>query len=129
MSSRPSMRDSPLVGIDWKEVRRRIAETPISVPPKHVKRPNRSPESLELRRERARIRNKEYREEHKEQIREWYREWQRANPEKVREKKRRYYEKLKQDPERLERKRQRNREYKARKRHETLLQTRDAVLL
>ena len=38
-----------------------------------------------------------------------------TNPEKVREKKRRYYEKLKQDPERLERKRQRDREYKARK--------------
>lgn len=36
------------------------------------------------------------------------------NPEKVREKKRRYYEKLKQDPERLERKRRQNREYKKR---------------
>jgi len=114
LSSRPSMRDSLLGGIDWAEVRRRIAETPISVPPKHVKRPNRSPESLERRKERARLWNKEYRKEHKDQIREWYREWQRDNPEKVREKKRRYYEKLKQDPERLERKRRQNREYKKR---------------
>ena len=102
------------MGIDWKEVRRRIAETPVVTPPKHVKHPNRSPESLQRRKERARIRNKEYREEHKEQIREWYRQWQRANPEKVRAKKQRYYEKLKQDPARLERKRQRDREYKKR---------------
>lgn len=39
--------------IDWSKLRARLRETPIVVKPKHVKHPNRSPESLEKRREGA----------------------------------------------------------------------------
>jgi len=104
-----------LGGIDWAEVRRRIAETPISVPPKHVKRPNRSPESLERRKVKARERQKRHYWNHHDEMLAKYHKWEQENPDKVKAKRQRYYERLKQDPERLERKRQRNREYKRRK--------------
>lgn len=106
--------------IDWNELRRRIAATPIIVPPKHIKRPNRSPESIAKRKERARVRWKEFYHENLEHCRERQRAWEHANPDKVRAKRKRSYEKMKLDPEWLERKRQRNREYKARKRMEKL---------
>lgn len=96
--------------IDWKEVRRRIAETPVIVPPGPTK------ESLERRHRRDRERWNRYYHEHPEHCHARQRAWELAHSEKVKDKRYRYYEKLKQDPERLERKRQRNREYKARKR-------------
>lgn len=106
--------------IDWKELRRRIAETPIIIPPKHIKRPNRSPESLEKRRKSSRERWKKFYYNNLEYCHERQKQWEHANPEKMKAKRSRYYAKLKLDPERLERKRQRNREYKARKRMEKL---------
>lgn len=106
--------------IDWKEVRRRIQETPIVVKPKHVKRPNRSPESIERRRASGRIRSKRRYWNHREECLRWQREWEKANPEKVKAKRKRCYEKHKTDPEWMERKRARQREYKRRKKLERL---------
>jgi len=45
-------------------------------------------------------------------------EWEQKNPDKVKAKKKRFYEKHKLDPEWMEHHRQKNREYKARKRAE-----------
>lgn len=104
--------------IDWKELRRRIAETPVIVPPKHVKRPNRSPESIEKRRASGRIRCKKRYWNNREHCLQLQREWEKAHPEKVKAKRKRYYEKHKNDPEWMEHHRQKNREYKARKRME-----------
>lgn len=59
-----------------------------------------------------------YYHENPEHCHEWQKKWEAANQDKVKAKRQRCYEKLKQDPVRLERKRQRNREYKARKRIE-----------
>lgn len=114
------MTDSPDT-IDWAELRRRIAGTPYIVPPRHVckrKPPNRSPESLEKRRARARVRWVKYYQENKEHCHERQKAWEQANPDKVKAKKRRYYEKHKQDPEWLEAKRARQRAYKLRKKLE-----------
>lgn len=75
--------DSPDT-IDWAELRRRIAGTPYIVPPRRVskrKPPNRSPESLEKRRARARVRWVEYYQENKEHCHERQKAWERANPE------------------------------------------------
>lgn len=104
--------------IDWKKLRARIAETPIIIPPKHVKHPNRSPESLEKRREGARIRNRRRYWTKRDEVIAYRKAWEKANPEKVKAKKKRFYEKHKQDPEWMEKHRQKNREYKARKRAE-----------
>ena len=98
--------------IDWKEVRRRIAETPVIVPP------GPSRKSIERRRRRDRERWNKYYHENPEHCHARQKEWELANPDKVKAKRQRCYEKMKLDPERLERKRQRNREYKARKRLE-----------
>ena len=104
--------------IDWAELRRRIAATPIIVPPKHIKRPNRSPESLEKRRIGARIRNKRRYWTKRDEVIAYRKAWEKANPEKVKAKKKRFYEKHKLDPVWMENHRQKNREYKARKRAE-----------
>lgn len=107
--------------IDWEEVRRRIRSIPIAVPPKHVKRPNRSPESLERRRDRARVRWVEYYHENIEHCRARQKAWEAANPDKVKTKRKKYYDKHKDDPEWLERKRARQREYKRRKKLKNIL--------
>lgn len=112
--------DSP-DAIDWAELRRRIAGTPYIVPPRYVRKrkpPNRSLESLEKRRARARVRWVEYYQENKEHCHERQKAWEQANPDKVKAKKHRYYEKHKQDPEWLEAKRARQRAYKLRKKLE-----------
>lgn len=101
--------------IDWVELRRRIALTPVIVPPKHVKRPNRSPESIERRRASGRIRSKKRYWNNREHCLFLQREWEKENPEKVKAKRKRYYENHKDDPEWMEHHRQKNREYKARK--------------
>ena len=100
--------------IDWKEVRRRIAETPLIVPS------GPTPEATERRRSRARDRWRKHYYANLEHCHERQKDWEAANPDKVKAKRHRCYEKMKQDPERLERKRRRNREYKARKRLEKL---------
>ena len=102
-------------GINWASLRARIALTPVVVKPKHVKHPNRSPESLERRKEGARVRSKRYYWNNRDKELQRQREWEMANPDKVRDKRRRSYEKCKQDPEWLERKRARQREWKRRK--------------
>lgn len=85
--------------IDWSKLRARLLETPIVVKPKHIKHPHRSPESLEKRKVGARARSKKRYWANREECLRLQREWEKANPEKVKEKKRRYYEKHKNDPE------------------------------
>ena len=106
--------------IDWAKLRARLRETPIVVKPKHVKHPNRSPESLEKRREGARARCKKHYWANREECLRLQKEWEKANPEKVKAKRKRCYEKHKTDPEWMERKRARQREYKRRKKLERL---------
>ena len=69
--------------IDWKKLRARIQETPVVVKPKHIHHPNRSPESLAKRKERSKVRCREYYQEHKDELRAKYKEWAAANPDKV----------------------------------------------
>lgn len=85
--------------IDWAKLRARLLETPIVVKPKHIKRPNRSPESQEKRKEGARARSKKRYGADREKCLRLQREWELANPEKVKAKKHRYYEAHKNDPE------------------------------
>lgn len=85
--------------IDWSKLRARLLETPIVVKPKHIKHPNRSPESQEKRKVGARARSKKRYWANREECLRLQREWEKANPEKVKEKKHRYYEKHKNDPE------------------------------
>lgn len=99
-------------GIDWKLVRKRIAETPIVVP----KKP--SPEAQEKKRAKSRARWKKHYWSNREKCLELQKEWEKANPEKVKAKRKRYYDTHKDDPEFKERKNARNREYKKRKREE-----------
>lgn len=84
--------------IDWEKLRARIQETPVVVKPKHIRHPNRSPESLVKRKERSKVRCREYYQEHKDELRVKYKEWVAANPDKVQAKKKRYYERHKDDP-------------------------------
>lgn len=108
--------------IDWVELRRRIALTPVIVPPKRVKHPNRSPESIERRRASGRIRCKRRYWKNREHCLQLQREWEKAHPERVKAKRKRYYESHKNDPEWMERHRQKNREYKARRREREMAQ-------
>lgn len=102
--------------IDWRRLRSRIAETPIVVHPKHIKHPNRSPESLGRRKARARERAKERYRENPELHHARYKEWEKANPDKVKAKKKRFYDSHKNDPVWMDNHRRHNREYKARMR-------------
>lgn len=104
--------------IDWRRLRERLQDTPVIVPVKHVRKIHRSPESLEKRKVGARARSKKRYWENREQCLKVNREWERANPEKVKAKKHRYYEKHKNDPEFKHKKAEHNRMYKARKRAE-----------
>ena len=106
--------------IDWKEVRRRIQEKPLVVKPKHVRKPNRSPESIEKRKVGARARSKKYYWSHRDELLEKNRKWSKEHPDRIKAKKKRFYEKHKTDPEWLEKKRARQREYKRRKKLERL---------
>lgn len=105
-------------GIDWQLLRGKIAATPVIVRPKHIKHPNRSEESKEKRKAGARARWKKHYWANREECLELQREWEKANPEKVKAKRKRYYDNHKDDPEFKERKNARNREYKKRKREE-----------
>lgn len=95
--------------IDWTDVRRRIASTPVVVKP--------PPTDAALDRKRKMARDRWHRryDADPEHCREVRRAWEAANQDKVKANRARCYEKLKQDPVRLERKRQRQRDYKARK--------------
>lgn len=106
--------------IDWAKLRARLRETPIVVKPKHVKHPNRSPESLEKRREGARARCKKHYWANREECLRLQKEWEKANPEKVKAKKHRYYEKHKDDPVFREKRAAWQKAYKARKKAERL---------
>ena len=106
--------------IDWSVLRSRIAETPVVSRPKHVKHPNRSPESLERRRVSARERQRKHYWEHRDEERQRQKDWEVDNPERVRAKRKRFYDSHKDDPVWMEARRQKNREYKARKRAERL---------
>ena len=85
--------------IDWGKLRARLLETPIVVKPKHIKHPNRSPESQEKRKAGARARSKKRYWANREKCLRLQREWELDNPEKVKAKKHRYYEAHKDDPE------------------------------
>ena len=69
--------------IDWAKLRARIAETPVVVKPKHIKHPNRSPESIEKRKIGARARNKKRYWANRDECLAENRAWEKANPEKV----------------------------------------------
>lgn len=84
--------------IDWGRLRERIQATPYIVKPKHVKHPNRSPESIERRRESARARTKKYYWDNREECLALQRAWEKAHPEKVKAKKKRFYDSHKNDP-------------------------------
>ena len=94
--------------IDWTELRRRIALTPIVMPPTP------SQEMVERKRERDRTRWNSYYHDNIDHCRERQNDWAASNPDKVKAKRDRCYAKLKSDPVRLERKRERQRQYKAR---------------
>lgn len=102
--------------IDWKELRARLLETPIVMKPKHIRHPNRSPESLEKRKIGARARSKKRYWANREKCLKLQREWEKANPEKVKEKKKRFYDAHKDDPVWMENHRRINRETKQRAR-------------
>lgn len=106
--------------IDWNELRKRIQKSPVLVRPNHVKHPNRSPESIEKRKKRARERWVEYYHENSERCHARQKAWEQANPDKVKAKRKRFYEAHKNDPEWMEKKRAKNREYKRRKKLERL---------
>lgn len=101
--------------IDWARLRARIAETPVVVKPKYIKHPNRSQESLEKRRIGARIRNKNRYWANREECLASNRAWEKANPEKVKAKKKRFYDSHKNDPIWMENHRLKNRETKIRR--------------
>ena len=101
--------------IDWQLLRGKIAVTPVVIRPKHIKHPNRSKESEEKRKAGARARSKKHYWANREECLKQQRDWEKANPEKVKAKRKRYYDSHKDDPEFKERKNARNREYKRRK--------------
>lgn len=102
--------------IDWAELRRRIALTPVVTPPPRPKYYERSPEALEKHRRSARERQRVRYQENKEYELARVRAWEKEHPDKVRENRRNSYARRKLDPEWMERKRERDREYKRRKR-------------
>lgn len=104
--------------IDWRRLRERLQDTPVIVPVKYVRKIHRSPESLEKRKAGSRARNKKRYWENREQCLKANREWELANPDKVKAKKHRYYEKHKNDPEFKRKKAEYKRMYTARKRAE-----------
>ena len=95
--------------IDWKELRRRIALTPVIVPPA----PSR--EALERKRKKDRDRWNNHYHDNLEHCHARQKAWEEKNPDKVKAKRDRCYAKMKLDPVRMERKRERQRQYKARK--------------
>ena len=108
-------------GIDWAKLHQRIQESPVIQPVRHIRKPNRSPESIERRAQRARERWKAFYWDHREHCLERQRAWELANPEKVKAKRKRSYEKYKDDPEFKAKKAQYSKLYKARKKQERLL--------
>ena len=113
---RPRTEDFMADGIDWGRLRARLLETPYVVKPKHIKHPNRSPESLERRRVSARARSKKHYWENREECLAAQRAWEIANPDKVKAKKKRFYDAHKDDPVWMENHRRMNRETKQRAR-------------
>lgn len=113
------MRETIVDGIDWAEVRRRIGSAPVTRP-RRIAHPCRSPESLERRRAGARERQKRHYWADPEKSRKRAREWEKLNPDKVKAKKKRFYDSHKNDPVWMEEHCRRNREYKARKKAERL---------
>ena len=101
------------LGIDFAELRRRIANTPVFMTVRRPVKPVLSDEELAKRRERDRLRAKEWRKENVDRVRELERRWRKENPEKVKAKKKRYEDAHKDDPEYLEKKRARQRRYLA----------------
>lgn len=101
--------------IDWAKLRARIAETPVVVKPKHIKHPNRSPESIEKRKIGARARNKKRYWANRDECLAENRAWEKANPEKVKAKKKRFYDAHKTDPAWMENHRRKNKETKMRR--------------
>ena len=115
--------------VDWKKLRERIAETPVIMPRKHRRHRNASPEAVEARRADDRERWRRNYHAKPEQYHAMQKAWEDANPEKVKAKRKRFYDSHKNDPEWMENHRRKNREYKARKRAEKLMlqQRKDAA--
>ena len=113
--------------IDWSELHARICETPIVGRPKHIKHPNRSPESLERRKVRARERSRERYWANREECLRLQREWELANPDKVKAKKKRFYEAHKNDPVFKAKRAAQKKAYMARKKAETVVSMRQVT--
>lgn len=116
-------------GIDWGKLRARLLETPYVVKPKHIKHPNRSPESLERRREGARARSKKRYWANRDKCLAEQRAWEKDNPDKVKAKKKRFYDAHKDDPEWMEKHRRMNRETKQRARFKKYVITMSALCM
>ena len=110
--------------IDWSKLRARLLETPYVVKPKHIKHPNRSPESQEKRKVRARERNRERYWANREECLRLQREWEKANPEKVKAKKKRFYDAHKDDPVFKAKRAAQKKAYRERKKAETMVSMR-----
>lgn len=106
--------------IDWSKLRARLLETSYVVKPKHIKHPNRSPESLERRRVSARARSKKHYWENREECLRLQRAWEIANPEKVKAKKKRFYDAHKDDPVFKAKRAAQKKAYRARKKAEKM---------
>ena len=106
--------------IDWTKLRARIASTPMPTSVKHIKKVEdvEDVDAVERRRAAARERSKKHYWANREHCIEVKKTWEAANPEKVKAKKKRYYDTHKNDPVWMEQHRQKNREYKARKKAE-----------
>lgn len=100
--------------IDWTALRQCIASRPIAVRPKYVRHVNRSPESIERRRTQSREWWKEHYAANPSLYKAKQRLWEKENPDKVKIKRKRYYDLHKDDSEWMARHRQKNREYKQR---------------
>lgn len=109
--------------IDWTALRKRIAQTPVVVPPRRQHKKSLSPEAAEARRVRARERWTERYRANPEKYRAMQKKWEAAHPDRVKAKRQRFYERHKTDPEWMENHRRKNREYKARKKAERLAAT------
>lgn len=113
--------------IDWSELHARICETPIVGRPKHIKHPNRSPKSFERRKVRARERSRERYWANREECLRLQREWEKANPEKVKAKKKRFYDAHKNDPVFKAKRAAQKKVYRERKKAETMVSMRQST--
>ncbi len=110
--------------INWTKLRARIAATPIILP---KSKKELEQERIERKKQRSRERWRKHYNEHREECIAKQRTWEKSHPEKVRAKKKRFYEAHKSDPVWMENHRRKNREYKARRRERERLAREQAM--